>query len=243
MAESVASAGQRVSLHEAIGRPGSRSFSRSQVRRSGSGISGSFRMWPDENGGGAFVLIYLACVLLIGLPIMMSEILLGRRGRRNPVETMRILGDEESGQSGWAVVGLDAVLSPVSSSCRFTARLRAGPWPTRSRPATGSFVGADAATLGAEFGAFIGNPCPGRFLAYAVHADHGRPRQSRRRRGYRAGGTVHGTRAGDPVADAARLRNKIGRLYGRRSSSCSGPIFPRSMARSCWRPWGRRFLR
>ena len=37
-----------------------------------------------ENGGGAFVLIYLFCVFMVGLPIMMSEILIGRRGRRNP---------------------------------------------------------------------------------------------------------------------------------------------------------------
>ena len=35
-----------------------------------------------ENGGGAFVLVYLLCVLTIGLPIMMAEILVGRRGRR-----------------------------------------------------------------------------------------------------------------------------------------------------------------
>ena len=40
------------------------------------------------NGGGAFVLVYLVCVFAVGLPIMMSEILIGRRGRRNPVATM-----------------------------------------------------------------------------------------------------------------------------------------------------------
>ena len=34
-----------------------------------------------ENGGGAFVIVYLACVFLIGMPVMMSEILIGRRGR------------------------------------------------------------------------------------------------------------------------------------------------------------------
>ena len=34
-----------------------------------------------ENGGGAFVLVYLACVLFVGMPVLMSEILIGRRGR------------------------------------------------------------------------------------------------------------------------------------------------------------------
>ena len=37
------------------------------------------------NGGGAFVLVYLFCVFMIGMPVMMSEIMIGRRGRRNPV--------------------------------------------------------------------------------------------------------------------------------------------------------------
>ncbi len=59
-----------------------------------------------QNGGGAFVLVYLLCVFGIGLPIMMSEILLGRRGRRNPLSTMRILGEEESGTPHWQWIGL-----------------------------------------------------------------------------------------------------------------------------------------
>jgi len=58
-----------------------------------------------ENGGGAFVLVYLLCVFGVGLPIMMSEILMGRRGRRNPVATMRLLGEEEAGHAQWQWVG------------------------------------------------------------------------------------------------------------------------------------------
>ena len=44
-----------------------------------------FPYMTGENGGAAFVLVYLACVLFIGLPIMMAEIVLGRRGRHSPV--------------------------------------------------------------------------------------------------------------------------------------------------------------
>ncbi|SVD28985.1 uncharacterized protein METZ01_LOCUS381839, partial [marine metagenome] len=40
-----------------------------------------------ENNGGAFVLIYLLCVPLIGLPIMVAELLLGRRAQANAVST------------------------------------------------------------------------------------------------------------------------------------------------------------
>ena len=38
-----------------------------------------------ENGGGAFVLVYLLCIAAIGLPLMMAEVMIGRRGRQNPV--------------------------------------------------------------------------------------------------------------------------------------------------------------
>ncbi len=63
------------------------------------------------NGGGAFVLIYLACVFGVGLPIMMSEILIGRRGRRNPVATMELLGAEEAGARHWRLAGAAGVLA------------------------------------------------------------------------------------------------------------------------------------
>ena len=41
-----------------------------------------FPYMAGQNGGGAFVLVYLLFVFLIGMPVMMSEILIGRRGRR-----------------------------------------------------------------------------------------------------------------------------------------------------------------
>jgi NSS family neurotransmitter:Na+ symporter len=58
-----------------------------------------------ENGGGFFVLIYIACVLLIGIPIMMAEVMLGRRAQRNPIDTMRDLAIQEGQSPQWAWVG------------------------------------------------------------------------------------------------------------------------------------------
>ncbi|MDJ0699826.1 MAG: sodium-dependent transporter [Woeseiaceae bacterium] len=66
-----------------------------------------------ENGGGAFVLVYLACVVVIGMPVMMSEILMGRRGRRNPIATMALLGSEEGKSTRWSLVGAMGVLAGV----------------------------------------------------------------------------------------------------------------------------------
>lgn len=66
-----------------------------------------------ENGGGAFVIVYLLAIVIVGLPIMMSEVLIGRRGRRNPVSTMRLLGEEESGAANWKYVGVLGVCAGI----------------------------------------------------------------------------------------------------------------------------------
>jgi NSS family neurotransmitter:Na+ symporter len=64
-----------------------------------------------EYGGGAFVLVYLLCIALIGIPIMMAEILLGRRGRASPISTMRQLAREENSSPAWALVGYSGVVA------------------------------------------------------------------------------------------------------------------------------------
>ncbi len=64
-----------------------------------------------ENGGGAFVLLYLVCIALFGIPVMMSEVLLGRRGRSSPVSTMSALAVEENRSSSWGLLGILGVLT------------------------------------------------------------------------------------------------------------------------------------
>ncbi len=49
-----------------------------------------------ESGGGAFVLIYILSVIFLALPIMCAEILIGKRGKQNPVNTLRTLSTEAS---------------------------------------------------------------------------------------------------------------------------------------------------
>lgn len=58
-----------------------------------------------ENGGGAFVLMYLCCILLIGMPIMMAEILMGRRARANPIFAMDELCETAKASKGWVIIG------------------------------------------------------------------------------------------------------------------------------------------
>ena len=49
-----------------------------------------------ENGGGAFVIIYILSVILLALPIMAAEILIGKRGKQNPINSLRTLSNEAS---------------------------------------------------------------------------------------------------------------------------------------------------
>ncbi|MFO7603369.1 MAG: sodium-dependent transporter [Gammaproteobacteria bacterium] len=58
-----------------------------------------------EYGGGAFVLMYVVFVFLIGMPIMMAEIMLGRRGRQSPVNTMYTLAIEAGKSPAWQALG------------------------------------------------------------------------------------------------------------------------------------------
>ncbi len=59
-----------------------------------------------HNNGGAFVLIYLIAVLVIGLPIMMAEILVGRHTQESPVPAFERLGGK-----AWSLVGWLGVLT------------------------------------------------------------------------------------------------------------------------------------
>ena len=66
-----------------------------------------------ENGGGAFVLIYLVCVAFVGAPIMISEVMLGRKGRASPINTMGALAKQASASGRWGFVGWMGVLAGV----------------------------------------------------------------------------------------------------------------------------------
>ena len=64
-----------------------------------------FPYMAGVNGGSAFVAIYLLCVVLIGLPIMVAEILIGRRGRRNPVDSLAVVAQDNGHSPRWGLLG------------------------------------------------------------------------------------------------------------------------------------------
>jgi NSS family neurotransmitter:Na+ symporter len=109
-----------------------------------------------ENGGSAFLLVYLFVVLVVGVPGLVGELVIGRRSKRNPVGALRDL----SGSNGWAVVGgLSVVTALVLLSfysvvggwivryfVEAAAALAGGPLPYAAAP--GAYF--DAASVGVD---------------------------------------------------------------------------------------------
>ena len=70
-----------------------------------------------ENGGGAFIIVYLAIILLLCVPLIMAELALGRRGGKSPVMTMISLCKEGNHHGLWKCIGWLSVISPVCALC------------------------------------------------------------------------------------------------------------------------------
>ena len=106
-----------------------------------------------ENGGGAFVLVYLGCIALIGVPIVIAEVVLGREGRQSPINTMAELSRRSGRSTFWQVVGWMGagtgfiILSVYSVIAGWVMAYVV-------RMASGELAGVDAASAGAAFEGF-----------------------------------------------------------------------------------------
>ena len=116
-----------------------------------------FPYLAGENGGGAFVLVYLFCVVMMGIPIMMAEILLGRRGRKSPVNTMHTLAAEEGLNSNWYLLGWLGVIAGFIILSYYS--VIAG-WTIAFifKTGMGDFIGLNADQTTAIFSELISNP-------------------------------------------------------------------------------------
>ncbi len=62
------------------------------------------------SGGGAFVLVYLACVVFVAIPILIAELLIGRRAASSPPVAMSKLAEQAGRTRKWSIVGWMGVL-------------------------------------------------------------------------------------------------------------------------------------
>lgn len=110
-----------------------------------------------ENGGGAFVIVYLLCILLIGIPIMIAETMLGRRSQQNPIETMELLTEEAGADKNWHYLGWMGVIAGMLILSYYS--VIAG-WALAYivKAFMGSFFNADATAIKEMFNGFVASP-------------------------------------------------------------------------------------
>ncbi len=106
-----------------------------------------------QNGGGAFVLVYLVSILIVGLPIMISELMIGRHTQKDAVGAYIAL---EGRRSFWQVSGW---LSVVTSFIILSYYSVVAGWTLDYvwRAIQGAFVGQSPEAIEALFGGLIGS--------------------------------------------------------------------------------------
>jgi len=116
-----------------------------------------FPFIAGQNGGGAFVLVYVGFVLLLGIPIIIAELAMGRRGHQSPIVTMSNLARQENRSQGWQVIGWLSILIPLLGLTYYS--VVAG-WAVDYvfQSAMGSFRGFDGEASGEFFAALLASP-------------------------------------------------------------------------------------
>ncbi|MBT8102995.1 MAG: sodium-dependent transporter [Gammaproteobacteria bacterium] len=108
------------------------------------------------SGGGAFVLVYLACVVFVAVPILIAELWIGRRGNRSPPIAMQVVAENAGRSRAWSVIGwmgmivgyLIATYYSVIAGWTLAYIVKAGR----------GFDGADPTAVAQQFDTLLENP-------------------------------------------------------------------------------------
>ena len=103
-----------------------------------------------ENGGGAFVAVYLLCAVGIGVPILMAEVMVGRLGRGSPMGSMRTVAGAEGRSPQWRWLGGVNLATAYLIEVVYCGIAGWVLWYLYKAVTTG-FVGVDAVAANAEF--------------------------------------------------------------------------------------------
>lgn len=113
-----------------------------------------FPSMTGQNGGAAFVFVYLICVALIGLPVMISEFIIGRRAGANNVGAFKKL--EPNPRKPWYLTGVFGVAAAFLIMFFYTD-VAGWVYAYAFKALTGAFAGTDATQTADIFGAYVGS--------------------------------------------------------------------------------------
>lgn len=116
-----------------------------------------FPYMTGQYGGSSFVIVYLLCVLLVGLPILVAEIMIGRRGNSSPAEATGKLAVESGKSRNWWCLGFLGMLTAFLFLSVYS--IIAG-WTANYvvRSLQGSFTGLTPTQIGLMFDEFLADP-------------------------------------------------------------------------------------
>lgn len=123
----------------------------------GLGNMWKFPYVAGSNGGGAFVLVYLGCILFVGVPVMMAEVMLGRHGRKSPINAMRDIVYESGVNRYWSCLGWLGVIAAILI-LSFYAVIAGWALSYIIEMGSGVLKGADGDTAAAAFAQLLNNP-------------------------------------------------------------------------------------
>src|SRR5690554_2719297 len=125
-----------------------------------------FPSLTGQNGGAAFIIVYLLCTLLVGLPVMISEQMLGRRARKDAVNTMRELAPR---RQPWWLIGAAGGLAAFLIMA-FYSEVAGWVFAYVYKSVSGSILSTDPATNSAVFGDLTGSAWEALFWQWLVLA-------------------------------------------------------------------------
>lgn len=116
------------------------------------------------NGGGAFVLVYLAAVVVLALPLLMAELMIGRRGASSPPESIARVAVESGRSAEWRWMGI--LLGGIGAITVLAFYSVVGGWTLAYafKTAAGQFQGISAENAALAFEDLTSSP--GTLLAW-----------------------------------------------------------------------------
>ena len=114
----------------------------------------TFPVLAGHNGGSAFLLLYAIFLFLLGLPLLMAELLIGRLGRSDPSRSFEILASQQEASVYWKTVGFVSLLAAFLIVATFSV---ISGWSLSYifKSGLGIYTGLTADSINSSFGDFI----------------------------------------------------------------------------------------
>lgn len=126
-----------------------------------------FPYMTGTNGGASFLVVYLLATLLVALPVMIAEIMLGRASRANAVTAFEKLAPKS--QKFWPIIGYMGLIAAVLILAFYTG-VAGWIFAYIFKSLSGSIHSTDPASANAAFNALVSNPMQALFWQWLVLA-------------------------------------------------------------------------